>query len=73
MLLQCVPRTQRGTVMGLDEAINTVARVAAPLLFGGLYASRGPFACFAAASAAVTTAATVAVIRRFLVLRGSYA
>jgi len=72
MLLQCVPRQQRGTVMGLDEAINTIARVSAPLVFGGLYASRGAFACFAAAATAVSAAAAVAIIRRFVVLRGNY-
>jgi len=58
--------------MGLDEAINTIARVSAPLVFGGLYASRGAFACFAAAATAVSAAAAVAIIRRFVVLRGNY-
>ena len=34
MLLRCVPPNKRGAVMGLDGAINTVARVISPLIIG---------------------------------------
>ena len=73
MLLQCVPRHRRGSVMGLDEAINTVARVGAPLLFGQLYHTLGAAAAFGAAGSAVLFAAVIAVLRRMVVLRSSYA
>jgi len=73
MLLQCVPRHRRGAVMGLDEAINTVARVGAPLLFGQLYHTLGAAAAFGAAGSAVLFAAVIAVLRRMVVLRSSYA
>lgn len=72
MLLQCVPAKRRGALMGLDEAMNTIARVAAPIAFGGLYASSGAFACCGAAGAAVFLAAFVAAFRRFVVLRSAY-
>ena len=35
--LQCVPNHQRGRVMGLDGAINTMARILSPLIMGELY------------------------------------
>ncbi len=36
LLMQCVPKTQRGAVMGADSAVNAAARIAAPFLFGKL-------------------------------------
>ena len=69
MLLQCVPPRRRGALMGLDEAFNTAARVAAPIYFGSLYASRGAFACLGAAGAASIAAAALTVARRLLTLR----
>jgi len=71
MLLQCVPRHRRGAIMGLDEAFNTVARVAAPIAFGQLYSTQGPTTCLSAASLAVFLAAVVAVIRGLLVMRST--
>ena len=37
LLLQCVPPARRGAAMGLDSAVNTAARIAAPLALGALY------------------------------------
>jgi len=69
MLLQCVPRHRRGAVMGLDEAINTVARVISGPLLGHLYKVFGPSVCFGTASAATGLAAIVTMLRRLMVLR----
>lgn len=69
MLLRCVPPHRRGAVMGLDGAINTVARVISPLLMGELYQRRGSGAAFGAAAAGVLSAAVLAVGRRLLVMR----
>ena len=38
LLMQCVPKNQRGAVMGLDSAVNAVARIATPIAFGKIYA-----------------------------------
>jgi len=73
MLLQCVPRQRRGTMMGIDEACNTVARVGAPIAFGTLYAKFGASACCGGAGFAVLLAALLAMFRRFVVLRAAYA
>ena len=72
MLLQCVPVKRRGALMGLDEAMNTIARVAAPILFGGLYQQYGALACCGTAGAVVFLAALVAAFRRLVVMRSSY-
>ena len=53
----------------MDNAINTVARVIAPLLLGMLYARAGASSCFAVASGVVATSALVAALRRLLVMR----
>ena len=73
MLLQCVTPKRRGTIMGLDEAMNTIARVVAPIAVGGLYQRHGALACCGTAGCAVLFAAFVAAFRRVVVLRGSYA
>jgi len=64
MLLQCVPKARRGFLMGLDSAINAIARVVAPLLLGAIFQWRGPGACFGAAGASVLIAATIIGFRR---------
>jgi len=69
MLLQCVPPNRRGTVMGIDNAINTVARVIAPLVLGMLYASAGAGACFKVASIVVACSAIMCAFRRLIVMR----
>lgn len=69
MLLRCVPPNRRGFILGLDGAINTVARILAPLLMGHLYKTRGPSAAFGLAGKATVIAATIAVGKRFHVLR----
>ena len=73
MLLRCVPSYRRGAVMGLDGAVNTLARVIAPLVIGDLYSKRGPCAAFGVAGAAAFSAAIIAFFRRVLVLRGGEA
>ena len=45
--------------MGLDGAINTIARVASPPLLGYIHRRRGPATCFGAAGCAVVGAAIV--------------
>lgn len=69
MLLRCVPPNRRGFILGLDGAINTLARIVAPLLMGHLYKTRGPAAAFGLAGKATVIAATIAVGKRFHVLR----
>ena len=69
MLLQCVPSHKRGAVMGLDGAINTVARVVAPLAMGELYRRAGSTAAFGVAGVAVLAAAIMALVRRFMVMQ----
>ena len=59
--------------MGLDGAVNTLARVIAPLVIGDLYSKRGPCAAFGVAGAAAFSAAIIAFFRRVLVLRGGEA
>ena len=71
MLLQCVPSHKRGAVMGLDGAINTVGRVLAPLAMGELYRRAGSTVAFGVAGASVLTAATMAMVRRYMVLRST--
>ena len=73
MLLRCVPPYRRGAVMGLDGAVNTLARVISPLIMGNLYSKRGPSAAFGVAGVAALTAALIAFLRRVLVLRGGEA
>ena len=38
LLMQCVPPTRRGTVMGVDSAINAIARIISPIVFGRVFA-----------------------------------
>jgi DHA1 family tetracycline resistance protein-like MFS transporter len=73
MLLRCVPPHRRGAVMGLDGAVNTLARVISPLIMGNLYSKSGPSAAFGVAGAAAFSAAIIAFLRRVLVLRGGEA
>jgi predicted MFS family arabinose efflux permease len=69
MLLRCVPPHRRGAVMGLDGAINTMARVIAPLVMGDLYRRSGATAAFGLAGMAVLSAAVMAIVRRVMVVR----
>ena len=39
LLMQCVPKTRRGAVMGLDSAVNAVARIATPSRWKALRAN----------------------------------
>ena len=69
MLLRCVPSYRRGAIMGLDGAINTVARVISPLIMGEVYRRYGASAAFGAAGVAVFGGAIVALYRRLLVMK----
>ena len=73
MLLQCVPRERRGAVMGLDNLINTLARAAAPPLLGALFAARGAGVAFGVGATVCALAAIVTAVRRWVVLRDSFA
>lgn len=72
MLLQCVPPRRRGAVMGFDGTINTIARVISPLVMGDIYRRRGAGACFGVAGCFASTAASLALIRRWIVLRKDF-
>eukprot|EP00591_Stephanopyxis_turris_P000619 CAMPEP_0195508478 /NCGR_PEP_ID=MMETSP0794_2-20130614/1679_1 /TAXON_ID=515487 /ORGANISM="Stephanopyxis turris, Strain CCMP 815" /LENGTH=472 /DNA_ID=CAMNT_0040635451 /DNA_START=266 /DNA_END=1681 /DNA_ORIENTATION=- len=69
MLLRCVPPNRRGAVMGLDGAINTVARVVSPLVMGILYQRFGPGTTFGISGIVVFMSALVCFFRRLAVLR----
>jgi MFS family permease len=58
------------TVLGIDGIINTMARIVSPLIMGDLYRRLGASAAFGSASAAVFASSTIAVLRRFYVVRG---
>ena len=63
LLLQCVPPNKRGLAMGIDAAVNTVARCVAPLALGALLRARGAGVAFGSASALVFGAAGLALLR----------
>ncbi len=69
MLLRCVPSYRRGAVMGIDGAINTVARIISPLIMGDVFRRFGQAAAFRVASCMVFSSAIAALTRRILVLR----
>ena len=68
LLMQCVPTTSRGAVMGFDSAINSSARIITPVLLGSVFAaSRGR--AFLCAATCVGAAFVIVVTRSFLVFR----
>lgn len=67
LLMQCVPPTRRGFVMGVDSAINAVARIVAPIYFGRLFAVN-PTHAFIGAGSVVALASVVVLTRRWIVL-----
>jgi len=72
LLMQCVPTTSRGAVMGFDSAINSSARIIMPVLLGSVFAaSRGR--AFICASACVAAAFAIVIIRSFTVFKQSSA
>lgn len=68
MLLRCVPSYQRGFIMGLDGAVNTVGRVISPVVIGDVYRRFGAGAAFGSAGVAVLFGTMVALLRRLAVL-----
>ncbi|KAL7548933.1 hypothetical protein ACHAWF_012197, partial [Thalassiosira exigua] len=73
MLLQCVPPHRRGAVMGFDGAVNTLARVVSPLIMGEILRVKGAGSCFKVAGSCAFAAASMALFRRWLVLRKVFA
>ena len=67
LLMQCVPPNRRGAVMGLDSAVNAVARIATPIALGGVYHA-SPTAAFAAAGGVVAFACALVLVRRWMVM-----
>lgn len=59
--------------MGFDSALNTVARVAAPLGVGAVYARVGESAAFACAGGVVWFAAALTAVRAIMVARARQA
>ncbi|CAJ1961567.1 unnamed protein product [Cylindrotheca closterium] len=53
MLFQHVEANQRGKILGLDGAINTIGRVIGPILLGGVSSRLGSAAAFASAGLVV--------------------
>jgi len=56
--------------LGINGAINTTARIISPLIMGDIYRRSGAAVTFDIASAAVFISSAIALIRRFLVVRG---
>lgn len=54
--------------MGFDGAVNTLARVVSPLVFGEIYR----IGCCQAGRTCVYTAVSIALFRRWLVLRRAF-
>ncbi len=73
MLLRCVPSYRRGAIMGLDGTINTIGRIISPLIMGDVYRRYGAGAAFGLAGATAFGGALTALVRRYIVLRQSYA
>lgn len=69
MLLMCVPSHQRGAIMGLDGAVNTIARIISPIIMGDVYRRGGSQLTFRLAGAAAFASAGIASLRRFYVHR----
>ena len=67
LLMQCVPPSRRGWVMGLDSAVNAVARIATPIILGKVYHA-SPAAAFACAGAIVACACALVLVRRWMVM-----
>ena len=67
LLMQCVPPNRRGAVMGLDSAVNAVARIATPIILGKVYHA-SPAAAFASAGAIVACACALVLVRRWMVM-----
>jgi MFS transporter, DHA1 family, tetracycline resistance protein len=73
MLLRCVPSNKRGTIMGLDGTINTLARIVSPLVMGEIFRRYGAGAAFGVAGTMVFGGVFTTLLRRYVVLRQSYA
>lgn len=58
-------------VMGIDGAINTLARVLAPLIMGDIYRRSGLRVAFGIVSGAAFSSAIFASARRWLITRDS--
>eukprot|EP00559_Dactyliosolen_fragilissimus_P009575 CAMPEP_0184865132 /NCGR_PEP_ID=MMETSP0580-20130426/17070_1 /TAXON_ID=1118495 /ORGANISM="Dactyliosolen fragilissimus" /LENGTH=435 /DNA_ID=CAMNT_0027364203 /DNA_START=690 /DNA_END=1997 /DNA_ORIENTATION=- len=71
MLLQCVPPHQRGAVMGIDGAINTIARIATPLIMGDIYRRKGIAMVFGLAGGSAFVSAFIATFRRIVIAHES--
>ena len=56
-----------GRPYGVDSAVNSVARIFTPILFGQLY-FMNPTLCFCAAGAVVSAAAALVMVRRIMVM-----
>jgi MFS family permease len=69
MLSRCAPSHRRSAIMGLDGAINTIARVISPLLMGELYRRYGAGAAFGCAGVAVLGGVATTLFRRYVVLK----
>jgi predicted MFS family arabinose efflux permease len=55
--------------MGLDSAVNSVARILGPIIFGTVYGSSGAAVAFMGAAATVLLAMVITMVRQYLTLR----
>lgn len=63
ILTCCAPPNQRGFVLGVDSAVNSVGRILSPVLMGLLYQAC-PVRAFRSAGLAVFLGAVVMIVRR---------
>ena len=55
--------------MGIDGMINTIARIGSPIIMGDIYRRMGASVTFGVAGIAVFCSSTLALLRRWIVLR----
>jgi hypothetical protein len=55
--------------MGIDGVINTIARILSPIIMGDIYRRLGASVTFGIAGIAVLCSSSIALIRRFIVIR----
>lgn len=55
--------------MGIDSAVNAVARILGPIAFGAVYGANGAAVAFMGAAATVLLAMVITLVRRQQTLR----
>lgn len=63
LLTRCAPDKRRGTVLGVDSAVNSVGRILAPTVLGGAY-ERSPERAFGLVGLVVAVGAAVMAVEK---------